>query len=296
MIDRSILIVAEQALQHLQEPDWIAVDCRFDLADPGAGRAMYEREHIPSAVYLDLDRDLAGPITATSGRHPLPDAETIARRLGELGIGNGVKVVVYDANAGAIAARAWWILRWLGHEKVYLLDGGFERWLGLGYAVEHGPVRRSPVPFAAQPRADLVVTTAELEADIDRPSGRRLLDARDRVRFRGDEEPIDPVAGHVPGARSVPYAAFVRADGTWRPLDERRELLLAALDGDPERPWSVMCGSGVTACHLALSGLEAGLTEPRLYVGSWSEWIRDGRRPVALGDDRNQDPDTADLA
>jgi thiosulfate/3-mercaptopyruvate sulfurtransferase len=284
MIDRNILIVAETAFQQLQNPDWIAVDCRFDLSDRHAGRAMYEDGHIPSAVFLDLDRDLAGPITRCSGRHPLPDVDVIVRRLEQLGIGNDTRVVVYDANSGALAARAWWILHWLGHKEVYLLDGGLDRWTALGFALEEGTVTSTPSRFEAHPRNELVLSTDELETDMAGIASLRLLDARDEARFRGEEEPIDPVAGHVPGACSVSYGTFVNTDGTWRSLDERRALLLAALDGDSEGPWSVMCGSGVTACHLAISGIEAGLPEPRLYVGSWSEWIRDEKRPIALGD------------
>ena len=283
MIDKSILIVAEAAQQRLQEPDWVAVDCRSELADPDAGRAMYEGGHLPSAVFLDLDRDLAGPVTRSSGRHPLPAVDDIVRRLEELGIGNASRIVVYDSNSGALAARAWWILRWLGHEDVKLLDGGLDQWAALGYPMEKGPVARQSTRFVPRVRDEMVLSTAELETDIEAIPALRLLDARDEARFRGAEEPIDPVAGHVPGARSLPYAAFVNADGTWRPLEERRARLLAALDKEPDRPWSVMCGSGVTACHLAITGIEAGLPEPRLYVGSWSEWIRDEERPIGLG-------------
>jgi thiosulfate/3-mercaptopyruvate sulfurtransferase len=283
MIDKSILIVAEAAKQCLQEADWVAVDCRSELANPDAGRAMYESGHIPSAVFLDLDRDLAGPVTRSSGRHPLPAVDDIVRRLEERGIGNASKIVVYDSNSGALAARAWWILRWLGHEDVKLLDGGLDQWSALAYPLEKGPVARQPARFAPRVRDAMVLSTAELEADIEAVPAMRLLDARDEVRFRGAEEPIDPVAGHVPGARNLPYTAFVNADGTWRPLEERRARLLAALDEEPDRPWSVMCGSGVTACHLAITAIEAGLPEPRLYVGSWSEWIRDEKRPIGLG-------------
>ena len=285
MIDRSILIVAEAALQRLQEQVWVAVDCRSDLADPSAGQALYEAGHIPEAVFLDQDRDLAGPITGSSGRHPLPDVDAIVERLQILGIGNASKVVVYDGNSGALAARAWWILRWLGHEDVYLLDGGLERWGALGYALEKGTVTKQRARFIPRVRENMVLSTAELEADIEGIPTLRLLDARDAVRFCGEKEPIDRVAGHVPGARNLPYAAFVNADGTWRSLEERRSRLLAALDEEAGRPWSVMCGSGVTACHLAITGVEAGLPEPRLYVGSWSEWIRDEKRPIGLGFD-----------
>lgn len=285
MRDSDILLVAEDAAERLASADWVAIDCRFDLAAPQAGRAMYDEGHLPGAVFLDLDRDLAGSVTPQSGRHPLPDVATIATRLGDLGLTNRHKFLVYDADSGALAARAWWILRWLGHDAVYLLDGGFRRWRDLGYPVEGEPVTRPATEFTARPRNDLVVTTQELAGDLDAIPAARLVDARDGARFRGEVEPIDPVAGHIPGARSAPFADFVHTDGTWRSLEERRQRLLEALDGEPGKAWSVMCGSGVTACHLAISAIEAGLFEPRVYVGSWSEWIRDPERPVGVGAD-----------
>jgi thiosulfate/3-mercaptopyruvate sulfurtransferase len=283
MMDKSILIVAEILEKHLHDPGWVLVDCRFDLGDRDAGRRAYEAGHIPGSVYLDLDRDLAGPVGPDTGRHPLPDAGRLAARLGELGIGNDCTVVVYDDANGAIAARAWWIVRWLGHDSVRLLDGGFARWRSLGLPLESRSTRRAPRAFQVAPRPERVISTDEVAAMLGTAAELNLLDARDRERFRGNREPIDPVAGHIPGTRNLPFADFVNADGTWRSLGERKQRLLEALDGDPGADWCVMCGSGVTACHLAITGVEAGLREPRLYVGSWSEWIRDERRPVATG-------------
>ncbi len=284
MRDKNILIVAEDLHERLGDPDWVAVDCRFDLFKPDAGRAMYDAEHLPGAVFLDLDRDLAAPVTGVTGRHPLPDVGAIVARLENLGLGNSHKIVVYDGNNGALAARAWWTLHWLGHDDVYLLDGGIARWQALGYELESGPVSRSRAHFHARPRNDLVLTTAELAADIDQIPSFNLLDARDAARFRGEQEPIDAVAGHVPGARNAPFGDFVHSDGTWKGISERRRLLLEFLGGEESEAWAVMCGSGVTACHLVVSGIEAGLPEPRVYVGSWSEWIRVATRPVGLGD------------
>ncbi len=283
-MDKSILIVAEVLEKKLRDPDWVAIDCRFDLADPGAGRRAYETGHIPGSVYLDLDVDLAGPVAPGLGRHPLPDVARLEARLGELGISNDTRVAVYDSANGAIAARAWWVFRWLGHDSVRLLDGGIDRWLELGYPVESGSAPRAPATYEASTRPELVISTAEIAAAPAGIAQLNLLDARDRGRFRGEHEPIDPVAGHIPGSRNLPFTSFVNADGTWRSLGERRQQLLDALGGDPDAEWCVMCGSGVTACHLAISGVEAGLREPRLYVGSWSEWIRDDSRPVATGD------------
>ena len=281
MAQQRILISAGELETKLSEPDWVAVDCRFDLGDPGAGRTAYLAAHIPGAVYLDLDRDLAGPVLSNTGRHPLPEAKAFARTLGAAGIGNDHYVVVYDGSNGAVASRAWWLMRWLGHKRVRLLDGGFARWQALGFPTERVPIARTPVAFRSWPQPELVVTTQELARDVDAIPRMNLLDARDGARFRGETEPLDPVAGHIPGAKSVPFGDFVATDGTWLSLAERKRRLLGALDGEPDADWCVMCGSGVTACHLAISGLEAGLREPRVYVGSWSEWIRDAGRPVA---------------
>jgi thiosulfate/3-mercaptopyruvate sulfurtransferase len=267
----------------LDDPDLVIVDCRFELGDPSAGRSSYARDHIPGAVFLDLDEDLAGPIRVDTGRHPLPDVDVIAAKLRELGVNNSSRIVVYDGNNAAMAARAWWLLRWLGHDDVGVLDGGFDHWRRLGLPHGRGGTRRPAGQFEAHVRDELVLTTREVEACLDTMSTLRLVDVRDRQRFSGEAEPIDPVAGHIPGAINLPYTAFLQADGTWKCLAERTALLEGLLGMDRSVPWSAMCGSGVTACHLAISGLEAGFREPRIYVGSWSEWIRDARRPISLG-------------
>jgi thiosulfate/3-mercaptopyruvate sulfurtransferase len=281
MPENRILMVAQDLLECLDDPDCVVVDCRFDLGDPDAGRRVYEAGHIPGAVFLDLDRDLAGPITPETGRHPLPDPVALAATLGGLGIGESRRVIVYDAGPGAIAARAWWVLRWLGHDAVYLLDGGLAHWQAIGMSIEGGDGNPSATGFNARVREGLVLGTQELAEDVAAIPELNLLDARDAPRFRGELEPIDPVAGHIPGAINLPFAKFVNEDGTWRPLPERAALLENAIGIDRSVRWNVMCGSGVTACHLAISGLEAGFQEPRLYVGSWSEWIRDPQRPIA---------------
>jgi thiosulfate/3-mercaptopyruvate sulfurtransferase len=265
----------------LEAPGWVILDCRSDLSDLEAGRRAYTESHIPGAVFVDLDRDLAGPVLPETGRHPLPDAGKLGRTLGELGVGNADSVVVYDDSNGALAARAWWILRWLGQTSVFLLDGGISHWRALGFTCETAIPARPARNFVGRPDAAKVLTTAELAADIDNIASLNLLDARDAERFSGAQEPIDPVAGHVPGAVNAPFTRFVSKEGTWRPLAERELLLEEVLGRDREVEWSVMCGSGVTACHLAISGLEAGFREPRLYVGSWSEWIRDPARSIA---------------
>lgn len=277
------LINVQDLQSRIDEPNLRIVDCRFDLADASAGRRGYRDGHVPGAVFADLDEDLAAPVSARSGRHPLPDVDTFAITLGRLGIGNASDVVVYDAGNGAVAARAWWLLRWIGHSQVRLLDGGLAQWISSGRQLVAGEQQYPLQRFVPHPWHDKVLTTAELVGDLDAIAGMKLVDARDAARFRGEVEPIDPVAGHIPGAINVPFPASLQDDGTFKSKAELEALWLTVLGEDKGTPWSVMCGSGVTACHLAISAMEAGFTEPRLYVGSWSEWIRDPARPVGLG-------------
>jgi thiosulfate/3-mercaptopyruvate sulfurtransferase len=280
-LNKPILIVAEALQEALTSPETVVIDCRFDLGDPLAGRRAYEHGHVPGAVFLDLDKDLAGPVTEATGRHPLPDPDELSRRLGQLGIARSHEVVVYDGSHGGIAARAWWTLRWLGHERVRLLDGGLAAWLKLDLPLEAGIAAREAVDYMPDVRHELVLTTDDLCHAEEGVGSFNLFDARDAARFRGEIEPIDPVAGHIPQTSNLPFTDFVHEDGTWRPLAERASRLSRALGGEQDPEWSVMCGSGVTACHLAISGLEAGFPEPRIYIGSWSEWIRDPGRPIA---------------
>ncbi len=259
------------------------LDCRFDLANPDAGRANFETGHIPGAVYAHLDLDLAGPIRPDSGRHPLPDADWLAARFGRFGIGNDSVVVVYDGGNGAMAARAWWLFRWLGQDNVRLLDGGLDAWLKAGGPIEAGAEKAPSARFVAQPRDDLVLSTEEIVGCGSSGASLKLVDARDAARFCGEAEPIDPVAGHIPGCLNMPLTNSIGEDGLWKSPKALAELWKPLLGDDKSVDWSVMCGSGVTACHLALSGIEAGYAEPRVYIGSWSEWIRDPARPVATG-------------
>lgn len=296
MTSDSNLISAQELQSRIDGPGLRIVDCRFDLSDPGAGRRAYQNGHIPGAVFADLDMDLAAPVTADSGRHPLPDVRTLANTFGRLGIDDETHVVVYDANNGAVAARAWWMLRWLGHDRVRLLDGGIDHWIASAGAVRKGKERASLRSFIARPRHDRVLTTAELASDVDSIATLRLIDARDAARFRGEAEPIDPVAGHIPGSLNLPFSVSLKDDSTWKAPAALEAIWLTVLGEDKSAPWSVMCGSGVTACHLAISAIEAGFAEPRLYVGSWSEWIRDPERPVGLGEGQNRHPGAADMA
>jgi thiosulfate/3-mercaptopyruvate sulfurtransferase len=261
---------------------WIVVDCRFTLTDPPAGRAAYERGHIPGARYAHLDDDLARPPNAGEGRHPLPDPERLAATLGSWGIGAQDTVVAYDEGSGAIAARLWWLLRWLGHEHAAVLDGGFAAWQEAGLPVEQqGPVVTPRRYSRARAATDGVVATGELAAR--QRAGDVLVDARAAPRYRGEQEPIDPKAGHVPGAVNRPFSAKVTPAGRFRPAAELRAELLELLQGRDATRLVAMCGSGVTACHLLLALEVAGLPGGRLYAGSWSEWIRDPTRPIKTG-------------
>ena len=259
----------------------LLLDCRFDLAAPDAGEAEFSKGHLPGAHYIHLDRDLAAPPSGSNGRHPLPDRSAFAARLRALGLTAEQQVVVYDSNGGAWAARAWWLLRWAGHSAVAVLDGGLPAWIAQAGALESGtPVPEAPGDFT--PGLPLVAGTVSADdvlANISAPDA-QVLDARDPSRFRGDPNPLDPVAGHIPGAKSRFFRDNLTADGRFRPAAELRADFAALLG---ENPAILQCGSGVTACHNALAMEIAGLPGAFLYPGSWSEWISDRERPVATG-------------
>lgn len=257
------------------------IDCRFDLLDPEKGRAEYLAGHIPGAVYADLDHDLAGPVTDSSGRHPLPDPEAFKATLEGFGIDADTQVVVYDHAGGAVAARLWWMLRWVGHSRVAVLNGGFRAWVAAGEALETDVPRYAAAELAVLPDDSLVAESDEIAAALDEGRDPRLVDARDRQRFAGEKEPIDTVAGHIPGALNFPFSDNLGDDGTWKSPRELEQFWAAVLGSDSPGEFTVMCGSGVTACHLVLSAEIAGMGTPRVYIGSWSEWIRDPERPVA---------------
>ncbi len=277
---QELLTRADELAARLGEPRLRIIDCRFDLLAPDAGRQAWLDGHIPAAVYADLDRDLSGPITADSGRHPLPSVERATATFSNLGIDARTRVVAYDDTGGAIAARAWWLLRWLGHERVTVLDGGLQAWLARGLPLESGAQEARRRDFRAAPDPQRILGTQEIAENLRLHRDLVLVDARDAARYRGEVEPIDARAGHIPGTGNLPYAACLAADGSWLDGDSLRDRFAPLLGEAPGAPWATMCGSGVTACHLAISGLLAGYAEPRLYVGSWSEWIRDPGRPI----------------
>lgn len=283
------LIDAPTLADHLDDPDWIVFDCRFSLADPERGHRDYLAGHIRGAQYLDLNRDLSARVVpGKTGRHPLPSVEEAARLFGGRGVGPNAQVIAYDDRAGSIAARLWWMLKWLGHDAVAVLDGGWSSWVARRGPTATGDERRAPAPFQARPRPDFEVTVDEIRQRGGR-SDFVLFDARASERYRGEAEPIDPVAGHIPGARSLPFQKNLGPEGRFLPPAELKRRFEAALGDSSASEAVVYCGSGVTAAHDLLAFEVAGLERPRLYAGSWSEWITDPDRPVALGDeDRSQ--------
>jgi len=264
----------------------VLLDCRFDLSDPGAGRQAYAAGHIPGARYADLNQDLSSPVTPASGRHPLPEPQALAGYFAAAGIGDQAQVIVYDEANGSYAARAWWLLNWLGHADVAVLDGGLKAWIAAGGAVEAGEPPPAPggakPPFTVHLRAEAVLTADDVQRALEDPR-RLLVDARAAERFAGTVEPLDRVAGHVPGAVNHPITANLGSDGRFLPAGELRRRWLTRLAGADPSDAILMCGSGVTACHNILAMASAGLPGGKLYAGSWSEWIRDPGRPVARG-------------
>lgn len=276
---------ALKALQAAGAP-LVLLDCGFDLADTGAGERAYAAGHLPGAVYVHLDRDLSGPKSGSNGRHPLPAFGEFAARSGRWGIAPGVQVVAYDAQGGPYAARAWWLLRWLGHDAVAVLDGGPAAWQAAGGAMTMAvPAAAARPPYPATAPAMPTVDAAALRAGLGQPGAPLVLDARAAERYRGDVEPLDPVAGHIPGARNRFFKDNLAADGRFKApaaLRAEFEALLAAAGRAP-REVVQQCGSGVTAAHNLLAMEHAGLGGSALYPGSWSEWCADPARPVERG-------------
>ncbi len=273
------LIDVETLKAHLDDPNWLVVDVRHQLSDTGYGERVYALSHIPGAVFLHCDRDLSGPMTGRNGRHPLPDPQKLAARLGEIGIGPQTQVVVYDDVQGMIAGRLWWLLRWLGHDAVALLDGGLQAWQAAGGAMTDVQPTLLPSDFTPALR-DAWVTADYVMERLETPH-MPLIDARGSDRFRGENETIDPVGGHIPGAVNRFFKDNLLADGRFKPAAELRAEWLAVLAGAEPDQVIHQCGSGVSAC-LNLVAMElAGLPGSRLYAGSWSEWCADPGRPVA---------------
>ena len=260
----------------------MVVDCRFQLADEPWGEREYLIAHIPGATYAHLDRDLSGPKTGSNGRHPLPDPRALIQTFIRLGIGSGMQVVAYDQDSGMFASRLWWLLRWMRHDAVAVLDGGFSRWTAERRPVEASGASddaRPPARFTGTPRHEMTMRLDEVAGIVDRGSA-LLLDARAPERFRGDIEPLDRVPGHIPGAVNRFFQDNLSPLGTWRSPGELRATFSDIFGNVPSEEVVCYCGSGVTACHNLLALEHAGLTGAKLYPGSWSEWCSDPSRPV----------------
>jgi thiosulfate/3-mercaptopyruvate sulfurtransferase len=284
MKSHTALVDAKTAGEHFSDPEWLFVDCRFDIRNPARGPQLYRASHVKGAVYADLDRDLSGRIApGVTGRHPLPEPDALARVFSRWGIGSRTQVVAYDESTGAMAAaRLWWLLKWAGHNAVAVLEGGLNAWIAAGLPCMEGAESgtRRPSVFLPALDAALALDAGQVRAVLGNPAW-AVLDARAADRFRGENETIDPVAGHIDGAISAPYAAALGQDGFFKPVPEVAQLYKSLMGGRDAAHTVIYCGSGVTAAHGILACAHAGLGMPRLYPGSWSEWITDPGRPVA---------------
>jgi thiosulfate/3-mercaptopyruvate sulfurtransferase len=273
------LISATELALHLNDPHWLIVDARFDLAKPESGEEAYRVAHIPNAIYAHLDRDLSSPRTPSTGRHPLPQPNDFAGTLRRWGLTSSTQVIVYDADNGAFAARLWWLLRWVGHASVAVLDGGLKAWRDAGLPESQAVPQRAPSQFEVHPNDSLWLRASEVAEKAKDPAW-RLLDARAPERYAGKVEPIDPVAGHIPGAINHPFSRNLDSGSRFLSAQTLRQQYSASQAGVSDEHTIVMCGSGVTACHLLLAMEVAGKPGAKLYAGSWSEWIRDSSHPV----------------
>lgn len=275
------LITPEALAQRLGRSELRILDCRFALEDPGYGRRAHAAGHLPGACFADLEEDLSAPVVAgRTGRHPLPDPQRLCRRLRDWGVDDDSEIVLYDDGPGAFAARAWWLLLWLGkREGVYLLDGGMNAWRDAGLPLQHEQPQPPLGHFEGQADNDLVVESDALLGRLADPQ-LTLLDARGLPRFRGEVEPIDPVAGHIPGAQCAPFIDNLDSHERFLPAEALRQRFAALLGSRPQERLVAYCGSGVTACHNLFALCLAGFPLGTLYAGSWSEWITDPSRPV----------------
>lgn len=278
----STLISVSDLASHLTDANWIVCDCRHDLADYEAGRRAYAQSHIPGARFLHLDEDLSGPKTGVNGRHPLPHPVTFTLRLAALGIDNGKQIVCYDSSGGVYASRLWWMLRWVGHTNVAVLDGGFDAWVKAGKPVTTDVPDIKTANYTPNPNAQLAVTANEVAANLDHKK-LRVIDARSPDRFRGENETLDPVAGHIPGALNRFFKNNLADGGCFKPAATLKNEFTDILNAHAPASVVHQCGSGVTACHNLLAMEVAGLPGSRLFPGSWSEWISDRNKPVKTG-------------
>ncbi|MCY1208026.1 putative thiosulfate sulfurtransferase SseB [compost metagenome] len=279
------LISPAQLSARLEEPGLVILDCRFSLDDPAYGQRGYAENHIPKACFADLERDLSGPVTqGVTGRHPLPAPATLADKLRDWGITADSTIVLYDDGPGAFAARAWWLLAWLGkRDGVFLLDGGLKAWRDAGLPLTREVPVVQPGDFAGQPDNNLLLDADGLQQRLG-DTRLTLLDARALPRFKGEVEPIDPVAGHIPGAQCAAFTDNLGSDGRFLPAEALKQRFAVLIGDRPLDEVVAYCGSGVTACHNLFALSLAGYPLARLYAGSWSEWITNPSRPLAKGE------------
>lgn len=279
--EHSFIVSQEQVaakLNGLNPP--VMADCRFQLGMPAYGRDAYAKGHLPAAVYLDLEADLSGPLGQHGGRHPMPDLGVLSLKLGRLGINRDTEVIAYDDQGGAMASRLWWLLRFMGHEKVYLMDGGFSRWEKAGYPVTDKPTAaREPKVFGGRVKNRLLVVMEDVQEKLGWP-GTVLIDSREEKRYLGEEETVDKRAGHIPGAINRFWKENLNEDGLWKDREALKERFASI---SPDQEIIVYCGSGVTACPNLLALAEAGRPDAKLYLGSWSDWISHEGNPIATG-------------
>ncbi|MEI6738074.1 MAG: sulfurtransferase [Pseudomonadota bacterium] len=283
-----MLINAQTLAQHLDDPSWAIFDCRHDLMDLAKGERLYREGHIPGAHFASLDVDLSGEKTGTNGRHPLPPPASFVAFLARHGVSNQTTVVAYDDVGGQFAARLWWLCRWVGLQQVALLDGGISKWVDDGRTLSNVVPRPTVATLAGHANAAMVITAAELLPCLPTASapGRILIDARPPQRYRGEVEPLDPVAGHIPGAINHFCKENLNSDLTFKSQDDLRKIFMAMLGSASPADVVHQCGSGVTACANLFAMEHAGLKGSSLYAGSWSEWVSDTTRPVKLGADK----------
>jgi len=265
--------------ENIDHPDWVIIDCRYDLTDKSFGRDAYLESHIPGAVYADLHDDLSGPPVTDHGRHPLPTPEQLNELFNYLGISRDTQVVVYDQVSGSFAARLWWLLRYMGHETVAVLDGGWQAWLEAELPVQPGEQINKPGDFQGRVRREWMITADQV------PHAELLIDSRDPVRYRGEAEPLDRAAGHIPGAINHFWKDNLDSRGFFKDSKQIHQEFRGFLASVPSSAAVFYCGSGVTACHNLLAAAHAGLSAPKLYAGSWSDWCFAPGRPVATGSD-----------
>lgn len=279
-------IISAQELNTIINNDKVRVfDCRFSLKDPQGGLKNYQAGHLPNAQFADMDTQLSSPMTETSGRHPLPDVQTFINQLKQWGVDNDTQVIAYDDISGAFAARLWWMMRWLGHDNVAVLNGGIQKWTEAGYAISQDHVEYVPGNFSGVANMDWLVDIDTVQSELT-ASKITLIDARSSDRFTAKDQQTDPVPGHVPGAINLPFPGNLTKDGLFETPDVIKQRFTNVIQDQPTTHVVNMCGSGVTACHNLLAQAIAGLPPSKVFIGSWSQWIRDPSRPVATGDER----------